>query len=121
VRRVRPDTPASAPQRRTWDVVVSVAALVIAAVVIAMGVLVGVFALAFLDSCYAPRCSEGGAWTAVGAGLVAAAVIGVAGMVATIIRIVRRRPAWPFAASALVLAVLVLAVGAIGYTAAVGS
>jgi hypothetical protein len=100
--------------------VASVAALVIAAVVIAMGVLVGVFALAFLDSCYAPRCSEAGAWTAVGAGLVAAAVIGVAGMVVTIIRITRRRPAWPFAVSALVLAALVLAVGAIGYTAAVG-
>jgi quinol-cytochrome oxidoreductase complex cytochrome b subunit len=98
---------------------VSVAALVVAAVVIAMGVLVGVFALAFLDSCYAPRCSEGGAWTAVGAGLVAAAVVGVAGMVATISRITRRRPAWPFAVSGLALAALVLAVGAIGYTAAV--
>jgi hypothetical protein len=42
-------------------------------------------------------------------------------MVATIIRITRRRPAWPFAVSALVLAALVLAVGTLGYTAAVGS
>ncbi len=98
----------------------SVAALVVAAVVVAVGVLVGVFALAFLDSCYAPRCSEGGAWTAVGAALVAAAVIGVAGMVATIVRITRRSPAWPFALGALVLVALVLAVGAAGYTAAVG-
>ena len=119
MRPMHPEAPPPAPPRRTGDLVVSVAALVIVAVVIAVGVLVGVFALAFLDSCYAPRCSEGGAWAAVGAGLVAAATIGIAGMVATIVRLTRRRSAWPFAVSALVLAVLVLAVGAVGYTAAV--
>ena len=120
MRPVRPATPAPSPPRRTGDLVVSVAALVIVAVVIAIGVLVGVFSLAFLDSCYAPQCSEGGAWAAVGAGLVAAAAIGIAGMVVTIVQLTRRRLAWPFAVGALVLAALVLAGGAIGYAAAVG-
>jgi uncharacterized BrkB/YihY/UPF0761 family membrane protein len=119
VRLMRPGSPPSA-QRRTWDVVVSVAALVVAAVIIATGVLVGVYALAFLDSCYAPRCSESAAWTAVVAPLVAADVVGLAGMAATIVRLSRRRPAWPFALGTLVVAVIVLAAGAVGYSVAVG-
>jgi hypothetical protein len=101
-------------------VVVSIAALVIGAVVVAMGGLVGVFALAFLDSCSPDRCNEGAAWAAVASALVAAAVIGIAGLVVTIVRLTRRHLAWPFAAGALLLAVLVLAAGAVGYAAAVG-
>lgn len=100
--------------------VVSVTALVLAALVIAIGVLVGVFALAFLDSCYPPQCRESAVWTAVIAPLAVATAVGLAGMATTIIRLTRRRPAWPFALGALAVAVIVLAAGAVGYTAAVG-
>jgi hypothetical protein len=100
--------------------VLSVVLLIVAAVVIYVGVLVGVFALALLDSCYAPRCSEGAVWTAVVAPLIAAVVLGLAGMVATIVSLVRGRPAWPFALGGLVVVVLVLAAGAVAYTASAG-
>ncbi len=100
--------------------VASIAVLVVAAVVIYVGVLVGVFALALLDSCYAPRCSENAVWTAVVAPLVVAVVLGLAGMVATIVRLARRRPAWPFALGALVAVVIVMAAGVVAYTASVG-
>jgi hypothetical protein len=100
--------------------VLSIAALVVAAVVVATGVLIGVFSLAFLDSCPPQRCSQGGAWAAVGSSVVAAAAIGIVGLAVTIMRLTRRRMAWPFALGTLVVAVLVLAAGAAGYTAAVG-
>lgn len=98
----------------------SIAALAVTAVVVATGVLIGVFSLAFLDSCPPQRCSQGGAWAAVGSSVVAAAVIGIVGLAVTVMRLTRRRLAWPFALGALVVAVLVLAAGAAGYTAAVG-
>lgn len=103
-----------------WDVLVSVATLVVVAIVVYVGVVVGVFSLAFLDSCSPPRCSESAAWTAVVGPLTVAVVIGLAGMAATIVRLVRRRAAWPFALGALVVVVVVLATGVIAYTASVG-
>lgn len=100
--------------------VLSIAVLAVTGVVVATGVFIGVFSLAFLDSCPPQRCSEGGAWAAVGASVVAAAVIGIVGLAATVMRLTRRRMAWPFAVGTLVAAVLVLAAGAAGYVAAVG-
>jgi hypothetical protein len=100
--------------------VLSIVLLIAAVVVVYLGVLLGVFALALLDSCSAPRCSESAVWTAVVVPLVAAVVLGLAGMAATIVRLVRRSPAWPFALGALVVVVIVLAVGAVAYTASVG-
>jgi hypothetical protein len=101
-------------------VVLSIAALTVTAVVVANGVLVGVFSLAFLDSCSPPLCSQGGAWAAVGSSVVVAAVLGIVGLAVTVVRLTRRRMAWPFAVGTLMVAVLVLAAGAAGYAAAVG-
>ncbi len=100
--------------------VVSIAAIAVTAVVVASGVFIGVFSLAFLDSCAPQRCSQWGAWAAVGSSVVVAAAIGIGGLAVTVMRLTRRRVAWPFALGTLVGAVLVLAAGAAGYAAAVG-
>ncbi len=59
------------------------------------------------------------AWIAVGAALAAAVVLGLAGLVVTIVRLTRRRAAWPFASATLLLVVLAVAAGVLGYVAAV--
>jgi hypothetical protein len=51
---------------------------------------------------------------------IAAAGVIVGGIV-TIIRLVRRRPAWPYAAATLALSVVVEIGGVVGYFAAVGN
>jgi hypothetical protein len=104
---------------RTWDVVLSTLLLVVAGVIAAMGVFVGVFSVAFLDDCSPPTCRAGAAWIAVGSALAAAVVIGIVGLAVTIVRLARRRAAWPFAIMTLLLVLLALAAGALGYVAAV--
>ena len=42
------------------------------------------------------------------------------GLVVTVIQFVRREPAWPFAAGALVLCVVAVGLGGVGYAMAVG-
>jgi hypothetical protein len=100
-------------------VVLSTLVLVVAAVLVAMGVFFGVFSVAFLDDCSPPRCRADDAWLAVGSALIAAVVLGLLGLVVTIVRLTRRRAAWPFASMALLLVVLALAAGVVGYVAAV--
>jgi hypothetical protein len=112
--------PGPKPPLITWDVVLSVVLLVLAALLVAFGVLFGIFSVAFLDYCPPDRCSAGGAFAAVGIALLVAVVIVIAGLVFTILRIMRRRISWPFAAGALVLCALALLGGAGGYGLAVG-
>jgi hypothetical protein len=52
--------------------------------------------------------------------LAIAALVGLIGMVITIVRLTQRRPAWPFAVGTLGLCVAVLFGGAIAYGLAVG-
>ena len=97
----------------------SILVLVVAAVIVAMGVFFGVFSVAFLDDCSPPTYRVGDAWIAVGGALAAAVVLGLSGLVLTIVRLTRRRAAWPFASMTLLLVVLALAAGVVGYVAAV--
>ena len=53
-------------------------------------------------------------------GLAVAVAIGVAGLVVTIVRLSRRRIAWPFAVGALVLSVVALAGGIAAYASSAG-
>lgn len=80
----------------------------------------GLMSLAFLDYCPPATCSVDGAVTAVLSALAIAAVIGIAGVVTTIVRLAARKTAWPFAVGTLLTCVAVLFVGMIAYTAAVG-
>jgi hypothetical protein len=108
------------PPVLTSDVVISVALLVITAVLGVVSAATGLFMLAFLDYCPPESCSAEGAVTAVGTALLVALAIGVVGVVVTVIGLFRRKTAWPFAAGTFVLCLLTLFVGGVGYFVAVG-
>lgn len=100
--------------------VLSVAALAVGTMLVCFLGFAGLFSLAFLDQCPPATCSAGGAAASVIGGLVLAATVGIAGLAMTIRRASRRRPAWPFAVTALLLSVVVLAGGIAAYVSSVG-
>src|SRR5690348_16429671 len=89
------------PPIATTDLWVSVGALVLTVGLGVVATTMGVFSLAFLDSCPPPSCSAEGAATAVWTALLAAFAVGVVGLVVTVIQLYRRKPAWPFAVGTL--------------------
>lgn len=109
------------PPRPGWDTAISIAALVFTLMLGGIGVLVGIFSLAFLDHCPPETCSADGAVTSVATSLLAMGVVGTAGVVLTIVRLARRRPAWPFAVGTLALCMVVGVMGAAGYAISVGA
>lgn len=76
--------------------------------------------MAFTDYCPAETCSADRAFISILVALSAAAALIVVGAVVAIIRIVRRRLAWPFAAATLLLSIAAEVFGFVGYVAAVG-
>jgi hypothetical protein len=74
-----------------------------------------------LDSCPPETCSAEGAATAIGTALVGATVVGPAGLVVTVVQLVRRKLAWPFAVGTLVLCGAICVAGVVGYFVAVGA
>ncbi|CAN5494033.1 hypothetical protein BH11ACT7_BH11ACT7_31140 [soil metagenome] len=87
----------------------------------ALAAFIGLFMLVFLDQCPPARCNVESGITAVGATLLIAAVIGVTGLVMTIIQLTRRGRAWPFAVGAFALCILTCAIGVYYYGDAVGA
>jgi hypothetical protein len=87
----------------------------------AVAAVFGLFSLAFLDHCPPESCSAEGAATAVGTALLMAFVIGVVGLVVTVVQLFRRKPGWPFAVGTLVLCTLAVFLGGVGYSMAVGA
>jgi hypothetical protein len=104
----------------TANLWVSIGALVLTVVFGVVAATMGLFSLAFLDYCPPETCSAEGAATAVGTALLAAFAIGVVGLGVTVILLVRRKTAWPFAVGALVLCVIAVGLGGVGYVMAVG-
>lgn len=116
---MRPDgTSAPRPARSVPDLVISIALLVMTVVLIAMTALAGLFLLAFLDHCPPPTCSVQGAVNAVMTALLAAAAVGFLGGGATVIALVRRSAAWPYALGTLALCALTVFLGGVGFSAA---
>jgi hypothetical protein len=101
-------------------VVISIVVMVLTVLCGAGAALMGFFRLAFLDHCPPETCSIDGAVTAVGAAVVAAVVIALVGFAITVVALVRRKPAWPFALATFVLCGLAFVLGGVGYDAAVG-
>jgi hypothetical protein len=120
VARPTPSTPDSTPPRARWDVALAATLLVVSVIgwVVAAGM--EFFMLAFTDSCPAETCNADKAFSSVAVALSTAAVVIAIGAVIAIVRIVRRRLGWPFAAAALVLSVAAEVVGLVSYIAAVG-
>jgi len=110
-----PKPPASGP-----DIAVSIVLLVLTALFLVAAAFFGLFSLAFLDSCPPQSCSVEGAVTAVMFGVGAAVAVGVVGLIITVVQLVRRRRGWPFAALTLVLCVIAVCLGGVGYVIAVG-
>lgn len=108
------------PPRNTADVTVSVLFMVLTVVTGGASAVLGLMSLAFLDYCPPATCSVDGAVTAVLSALAVAAVVGIAGVITTIVRLSARRTAWPFAVGTLLTCLVVLTFGVIAYTAAVG-
>jgi hypothetical protein len=115
-----PPYPPSKPPRSVTDLWVSIAVLVLTVLMGGVGAVFGLFSLAFLDYCPPESCSVDGAVTAVMTALLIAAVVGIIGLIITVVQLVRRKPAWPFAVGTLVVCAVVLAGGAVGYASAVG-
>ncbi|PRC44131.1 hypothetical protein C6A85_000000101790 [Mycobacterium sp. ITM-2017-0098] len=107
------------PRRSGADVAISIAGLLLTVLLGAAAAFFGLFSLAFLDHCPPATCSIDGAVNAVFTALLAAAAIGLIGSAVTVIQLVRRKTAWPFAVGTFTLCVVALALGAVGYSAAV--
>ena len=112
--------PPTTPPRSAADVTISIVVLVVTALLGVGAVFMGIFSLAFLDYCPPATCSADGAATAVMTALAVAALVGLAGMIVTIVQLVRHKTAWPFAVGTLGLCLVVLFFGGMGYSAAVG-
>jgi hypothetical protein len=118
-----PSYPPPRPQKppiATSDLVISIGALILTVAFGVVAAAMGVFSLAFLDSCPPESCSTEDAVTAVGTALLAAFAIGVVGLVVTVIQLIRRKPGWPFAVATFGLCALAVVLGGVGYTMAVG-
>ncbi|MGV0606716.1 hypothetical protein [Mycolicibacterium sp. XJ1904] len=102
------------------DIAASIVALVMTAAMIVVGAVFGLFSLAFLDHCPPESCSEAGAVGAIINALLIAAAIGVAGLIVTVVQLVRRERGWPFALGTFGLCLATLIVGGFFYTLAVG-
>ena len=107
------------PRRSAADLAISITALVLKVLLGAGAALMGLFSLAFLDHCPPQTCSVDGAVNAVFTSLAAAALIGTLGLIGTVIALARRASAWPLAVGTLLLCVVAVLLGGIGYVAAV--
>jgi hypothetical protein len=81
----------------------------------------GMFSLAFLDHGPPESGSADDAFTAVATALLIAVAVGTFGLTITIVRLYRRRLAWPFAIGTLVLCLFAFFVGGVGYAVAIGA
>jgi hypothetical protein len=82
--------PMPAKPRARGDLVISMVAMVLTVLLGAAAAVMGLFSLAFLDYCLPESCSVDGAVTAVGTALTVAFVVGLIGLVVTIVALVRR-------------------------------
>ena len=112
--------PAPEAPRSTADVTASVIVLVLTVLFGAAAAVIGLVTLAFLDYCPPESCSVEGAVTTVTTTLSIAALVGLAGGVTTVVRLRRRRTAWPWALGTLVAVMLTMVAGAVAYQSAVG-
>ncbi|MCF6385714.1 hypothetical protein L2K20_01920 [Mycobacterium sp. MBM] len=114
-----PQPPAQRPISGV-DLAMSITALVLTVAGGAVAAFLGIFAMAFTDHCPPETCHVDAGVTAMFTGFTVAAVLWLAGTVLTIVRLVRRATAWPFATGTLVLCAAACLAGIGGYLVAVG-
>lgn len=115
-----PVIPGAKPPLAKWDVALCAVLLIVSALGWIAAAGTELFVMAFTDYCPAATCNANNAFVSIVVALSAAAAVIVLGVLLAIIRIVRRRPGWPFAAATLLLSLVAEALGFVGYVAAVG-
>jgi len=115
-----PPVPQAKPPASGGDIAISIVVLILTGLFLAASAFFGFFFLAFLDSCPPETCSVEGAVTAVMSGVGTAVALGLIGLIMTVVQLVRRKRGWPFAVATLVLCVIVVVLGGVGYVIAVG-
>ncbi len=109
------------PPRSGVDLAISITLLVLTYAGGGVAAFLAVFMLAFTDYCPPATCHiDAGGVTAVMTGFGVAVLIAIAGTVITIVQMVRRAKAWPWATGTLVLCAVACGLGMAGYIAAVG-
>lgn len=103
------------------DLGISITAMVLTLAFGAIALVAGLFMLAIADKCPPAICSGDDAMTVVGITLLISAVIGVAGFAVTIVQLVRRKLAWPYAVGMFILCVITCVVGVYAYGGAVNA
>lgn len=101
------------------DLGISITAMVLTLAFGALALVAGLFMVAIADKCPPAICSGDEAMTTVGLTLLIAAVLGVAGFAVTIVQLVRRKLAWPYAVGMFVLCVTACVIGVYAYGAVV--
>jgi hypothetical protein len=101
-------------------VALSIVLMVVAVVGWCVAAGMEVMFLAFTDYCPPEHCSTEHAAASVVVSVLVAAAVTLIGSVWTIIRLVRRRPAWPYAVATLAASAFAELLGVVGYFAAVG-
>lgn len=114
-----PPPPPPQRPRSAVDITASIVVIVLTVLLVGAGAVMGLFSLAFLDHCPPGTCSVEGAVTASMMTVVIAGFLAVTGIITTIVRLLARKTAWPFAVGTLALCLGVFFLGAIAYTAAV--
>lgn len=115
-----PPPPPQKPPIPAADLSVSIVAMILTVVGVAVAAFFGLMMLAFTDYCPPETCHIDAGVTAILTGLGIAALIAVVGIAVTIIQLVRRVRAWPYAIGAMVLCGLSCLLGMFGYVQAVG-
>lgn len=115
-----PPFPPPQPPRSGVDLGISIALLVLTYAGGGVAAFLSVFMLAFTDYCPPATCNIDAGVTAVMVGFGVAALIAIVGTVVSIVQMVRRGRAWPWAAGTLVLCAIACVLAMAGYIAAVG-
>jgi hypothetical protein len=115
-----PPPPPVPPTRSGVDLAISITLLVLTYAGGGVAAFLAVFMLAFTDYCPPATCNIDAGVTAVMTGFGVAVLIAIAGTVISIVQMVRRAKAWPWATGTLVLCGVACGLGMAGYIAAVG-
>lgn len=115
-----PGYPPPKPPISGADLSISIAAMILTVIGGAGAAFMGLMMLAFTDYCPPETCHIDAAVTAMVAGLGIGALVAVAGIAVTIVQLVRRARAWPYAIGTLVLCGASCLLGMGGYILAVG-
>jgi vacuolar-type H+-ATPase subunit I/STV1 len=103
------------------DLGVSITAIILTVAFGAFATFIGVFMLAFLDTCPPATCSLQGAIGSVSGTLLITGVTGVIGITFTVLALLRRALAWPIAVGTFVACVVICVVGINVFGIAIGA